>query len=94
MALAGAPRTKLNHVVVSLHKGDHSQQHRIFLPFIQLIRIDTNRPEQQGFPLVGSEVLPGCCQYLQGIQLGELDLPDSFYTERSASPFQGNSSII
>src|SRR5690625_1164898 len=94
MALTGTPGTELHQVIVTLNKGHHTQQNCVLLPLRQAAGLNPRGPQQQLLPLLRRKFFPGGRQRIQNIPLGELDLPQGFYTEGTTITFLGNGSIV
>src|ERR1035441_5053956 len=58
VALAGASRAKLHHVVIALDEWDHAQQHHVTGTGRELFRLHADAANQDTLPLLRGELLP------------------------------------
>ena len=94
MALAGAARAKLDHVVVVLDERHHAQQQHIALALGHLRRLQADAAQQKLFPLGGREAGAALVQGVQYIALGELDRTQGGDRKRAAILLLGNDRIV
>ena len=70
VALAGASRTKLHHVVVALHERNHPEEQHVAGTGCELLRLHADTPDQEILPLLSGESLPALIERRQHFALG------------------------
>ena len=94
MALAGSSRTEFNHVVVSLHKRNHAEQHHVLSAGSQLFGFHADAADQKLLPFVCGKCFPAFVERRQHLAFGQLNFAKGINAEWATILLLSNRRVV